>query len=91
MLFENVINDKENNNKSIDKHIKLNPTNNINLNAIQTVLKIEYNEYISFNDLINICIMEFVKQTNNIVLSGNESEAINYINNCKNEYKQGGF
>ena len=47
MLFENIINDTETNNKSIDKHIKLNPSNNINLNAVQIAYKVETNEILN--------------------------------------------
>lgn len=91
MLFENIINDTETNNKSIDKHIKLNPSNNINLNAVQIAYKVETNEILNLNELINICILEFTKKINNISSSGNESEAIQYINQLRNELKQGGL
>lgn len=91
MIFENIINDNENINKSIDKHIKLNPTNAINLNAVQIAYKMRTNEQINLNELINIGILEFIKQLNDISIYGNENEAFIYIDNLRNELKQGGL
>ena len=91
LIFANIINDNENINKSIDKHIKLNPSNAINLNAVQIAFKVETKEQMNLNELINICILEFIKQMNNIATPGNESQAIQYINELRKELKQGGL
>lgn len=91
MIFENIINDTETENKSIDKHIKLNPSNAINLNAVQIAYKMKTNEQLNLNELINICVLEFITKLNNINVSGNESEAFIYIDNLRNQLKQGGF
>ena len=45
----------------------------------------------NLNELINICILEFIKQMNNIATPGNESQAIQYINELRKELKQGGL
>ena len=91
MLFEDIIKNNETDYKTIDKHIKLNPNSAINLNAVQIAFKLQTNEIINFNELINMCVLDFIKSINNISSSGNDNEAIQYINQLRNELKQGGL
>ncbi|MBQ3414953.1 MAG: hypothetical protein IJH39_06330 [Clostridia bacterium] len=85
MIFENINQTNQPDNKKIQKHISLNPEAVINLNAIQTAYKVETNEHINLNDLIAISINVLVKLIKNEIANNSELEAIKYLTKLKKE------
>ena len=85
MIFENINQTNQPDNKKIQKHINLNPEAVINLNAIQTAYKVETNEHINLNDLIAISINVLVKLIKNEIANNSELEAIKYLTKLKKE------
>ena len=85
MIFETLNNINQNENKHLDKHIKLNPSNAIKLNEVQIAFKTQTNKHINLNQLINMSVNVFIKNIKKEIVNNNELQAIEYI---KNELKE---
>lgn len=87
MIFENITNGNQPETKKISKHIKFNPNELINLNAIQLAYKTETNQHITLNDLVSISINLFINEIKKEIVRNNEIKAIEYIKTLKKEIK----
>lgn len=87
MLFENINTTSQPYKKKIEKHIKLDPYFITNLNNIQIAYKVETNQHINLNDLISISINLLIKEIKKEIAKGNETNAIQYLNQLHQELK----
>jgi len=85
MMFQETLNKEYEDKHKIHKHIKLDAINNMNLNEIQIAYKLNKQEHINLEELINISILFFVRELNTIITNGDEQEAINLIETLKKE------
>lgn len=86
-MFKETLNKEYKDKDKIHKHIKLDAINNMNLNEIQIAYKLNKQEHINLEDLINVSIMFFVGELKTIISNGNEQEAINLIEKLQKEIK----
>lgn len=83
MIFENITNGNKPDNKKISKHIKFNPDELINLNAVQLAYKTQTNKHINLNELISISVNLFINEIKKEITRNNEIKAIEYIETLK--------
>lgn len=86
MLFQEINNTNQPDNKKIQKHIKLDPNLIINLNNIQVAYKVETSQHINLNDLITIGLNLLIKNLKQEIAKGNELKAIEYLNELQKEF-----